>query len=257
MDHRADGQPPAEDISPYLPTEDAFPHLPTDGAFPYLPTEGALPYPPAQAGPRPRATPHGFGDPAAAGPSYAPTSNGAGGQPAGNRSANPAPGLSRYGPGVPVAPQAGTAPTAERVWRTGHLDVPPRRPRRWRGLASASLTVILVVASAVILFLRSHHAPFHVTGVAITQQTKSGCGVDVTGKISTNGAAGTVSYQWLFVPDQQAPQPLSQSVTGGQDAVFVTVTVQGSGHGSASRAVTLQVLGPDSRTASTSVALRC
>jgi hypothetical protein len=230
MDHRADGQPPAEDISPYLPTEDAFPHLPTQGAFPYLPTEGAFPYLPTQ---------------------------GAGGQPARHRSPNPAPELSRYGPGVPVASQAGTAPTAERVWRTGHLDVPPRRPRRWRGLASASLTVILVVASAVILYLRSHHAPFHVTGVAITQQTKSGCGVDVTGKISTNGAAGTVSYQWLFVPDQQAPQPLSQSVTGGQDAVYVTVTVQGSGHGSASRAVTLQVLGPDSRTASTSVALRC
>jgi ribosomal protein S9 len=93
--------------------------------------------------------------------------------------------------------------------------------------------------------------------VAITQRTQSGCGVNVTGEISTNGAAGTVSYQWLFRPDQQAPQPLSQSVVAGQDAVDVTVAVQGSGHGSGSRAVTLQILGPDRRAVSTSVVLRC
>lgn len=239
MDHRADGQPSAEDVSPYLPTEDAFP------------------YPPTHTAPRHQPPRHGFGEPAAAWPSYTPTANGAIGQPAGNRPANPAPELRRYGPGVPVTPPTGAADTAERVWRTGGLDMPPRRPRRWRGLASATLTVILLAASAVVLYLRYHHAPFHVIGVAITQQTKSGCGVDVTGKISTNGAAGMVSYQWLFLPDQQAPQPLSQSVADGQNAVYVTTAIQGSGHGRASRTVTLQVLGPDSPTASTSLVLRC
>jgi hypothetical protein len=117
--------------------------------------------------------------------------------------------------------------------------------------------VILLAASAVLLFLRFHHAPFDVTSVKITQRTQSGCGVNVTGQINTNGAAGTVSYQWLFQPDQQAPQPLSQSVVAGHNTVYVTVAVQGSGHGSASRRVTLQVLGPDRQTASTSVVLRC
>jgi hypothetical protein len=144
-----------------------------------------------------------------------------------------------------------------RIWRTGYANEPPRRPRRWRGRVSAVLTVILLAASAVVLYLRFHHAPFHVTGATIIHRTSSGCGVDVTGEISTNGAAGTVSYQWLFRPDQQAPQPLSTSVAAGQNAVYVTVAVQGSGHGRASRTVTLQVLGPDFRTASTSVALRC
>ena len=43
----------------------------------------------------------------------------------------------------------------------------------------------------------------------------------------------------------RAPQPLSQSVAAGQNTVDVTVAVQGSGHGSGSRTVTLQILGPD------------
>ena len=123
--------------------------------------------------------------------------------------------------------------------------------------ARSALTVILLAASAVVLYLRYHHTPFHVTGVAITQQTQSRCGVKLTGQIRTNGAAGTVSYQWLFQPGQQTPQPLSQSVSAGRNTVDVTVAVQGSGRGSASRTVTLQILDPDSQADSTSVVLRC
>jgi hypothetical protein len=108
-----------------------------------------------------------------------------------------------------------------------------------------------------VLYVRFHHTPFHVTGVAITQQTQSRCGVKLTGQIRTNGAAGTVSYQWLFQPGQQTPQPLSQSVSAGRSTVDVTVVLQGSGRGSASRTVTLQVLDPDSQADSTSVILRC
>jgi len=117
--------------------------------------------------------------------------------------------------------------------------------------------VILLAASGLVLFLRFHHAPFHVTGVVISQQARTGCGVDVTGRITTNGPAGTVSYQWLIQPDQQTPQPLAQSVTAGQQAVYVTTALEGSGHGSASRTVTLQVLGPDPGSASTTVVIRC
>ena len=43
----------------------------------------------------------------------------------------------------------------------------------------------------------------------------------------------------------------------GQDVVYVTVAVQGSGHGNASRTVTLQILGPDRRATSTKVILQC
>jgi hypothetical protein len=116
--------------------------------------------------------------------------------------------------------------------------------------------VILLAAAGVTLYLRFHHAPFRVTGIELSQ-TRAGCGVDVTGQISTNGSAGTVSYQWLFRPDAQAPQPLSQSVIAGQHAVYVTAAIGGTGQGSAPETVTLQVLGPEPTTASTAVMVSC
>jgi hypothetical protein len=126
-----------------------------------------------------------------------------------------------------------------------------------RRVAGAALTVILLLAAAVVLFLRFHHAPFHVSGVAFTQETKTTCGVNVTAKIDTNGSAGTVSYQWVFQPQVQAPQPQNQSVTSGQHAVYVTVAVEGEGHGTASQAVTLQVLGPNTESETTHVSVSC
>lgn len=124
-------------------------------------------------------------------------------------------------------------------------------------MLGTALTVVLLAASGVVLYLRFHHGPFHVTGVAISQHTRTGCGVDVTGLITTNGAAGTVAYQWLILPERQSPQPRYQSVTAGQRAVYVTVAIGGSGHGSAARTVILQILGPDPGHASVPVVLRC
>jgi hypothetical protein len=164
----------------------------------------------------------------------------------------------RYGPGVPATPQAGQVElTAERAWRgDGRGEPSPRRP--WlRRLIGAVLTAALLTASGVLLYLRFHHAPFHVTGIAITQQAHNGCTVAVTGQISTNGSAGTVSYQWLIEPSQQPPQPLSQSVLAGQRAVYVTVAVEGTGRGSTSQTVVLQVLGPDTRTVAADITVSC
>jgi hypothetical protein len=257
MNHVGDEQPPAEDARPFLPTEIEHPYSPAEDARPFLPTDIENRYSPTHAGPAYQPTHTGPAGPAAAGPSYTPAHARLANQSARTGRADPASELTRYGPGVHAPPPAGGTHTAERIWRTGHARESPARLRRWRGRASAALTVILLAASAVVLYLRFHHAPFHVTGVAITQQTPSGCGVDVTSQISTNGAAGTVSYQWLFQPDREAPQQSSKSVAAGQHAVYVTVAVHGSGHGSASRTVTLQVLSPDLQTASTSVTLHC
>ena len=121
-----------------------------------------------------------------------------------------------------------------------------------------ALTLILLVVAGIVLYLRFFdHPPFHVTGVEIVQQTRNGCTVDVTGRIDTNGAAGTVSYQWVFRSHTQAPQPLNQSVVAGQHAVYVTVAVEGQGHGSATQLVTLDVLGPGTGADSTNVAISC
>jgi hypothetical protein len=133
----------------------------------------------------------------------------------------------------------------------------PRPRPRWRRAAGSAVTVVLLGVAAVILFLRFHHVPFAVTSAVITAQSRNGCSVDVTGKIATSGGAGTVSYQWVFRPDSRPPQPLTQTVIAGQKAVFVTVAVEGSGQGSAAQSVTLQVLGPDRKSAATAVVVKC
>ncbi len=168
----------------------------------------------------------------------------------------------RRGPGVPAAapstvsaPQAG--PTAEQVWRSGLPASAPRQPRGRLRQARTALSVVLLIASVVVIYLRLHHPPFGVTGVAITQQTKNGCAVDVTGRISTTGAAGIVSYQWVFQPQLEAPQPKNQSLAAGQSAVYVTAAVEGVGHGSLAQTVTLQILGPGHATASAHVVVNC
>jgi hypothetical protein len=163
----------------------------------------------------------------------------------------------RYGPGVPAPAASQAGVTAEQVWRTGRLPEPPKHRARMRRTLGSALTVILLIAAGVVLYLRFHHAPFQVSSVKITSETKNGCGVNVTGEIGTNGASGTVSYQWVFQPQVQAPQPLSQSVVSGQHSVFVTVAVEGQGHGSATQKVTLQILGPGTGSATQSVTVSC
>ena len=192
---------------------------------------------------------------------YRPTPGNAppsGGPPSGGVPPRSGSDVLRYGPGVPAS-QAGVA--AESVWRTGHRAGPPSRQgrlRRVRRVLGSALTVILLVVAGIVVWLRFFdHPAFHVTGVRIIQQMKTSCGVNVTGKIVTNGSAGTVSYQWVFQPQTQAPQPLSQSVTAGQHDVLVTVAVQGQGHGTATQKVTLDVLGPDAGTDSANVTISC
>jgi hypothetical protein len=167
------------------------------------------------------------------------------------------PGIVRYGPGVPAVPPAGRAElTAAHVWHDTRPAGLSRRLVRLRQLSGLALTVILLAASGVLLYLRFHHTPFRVTGVALTQAA-NGCGAVVTGQVTTNGAGGTVSYQWLFAPSSQLPQPLRQSVAAGQRTVEVTVDLQGQGEGSSSQRVTLQVLDPGQVTASATVTVRC
>jgi hypothetical protein len=157
---------------------------------------------------------------------------------------------------VPAAAVADRAElTAERAWRGGARRDRARRPRWLRLLVSWPLTVILLAASGVVLYLRFHHATMQVTGVTIAQQPQASCGTDVTGRIATNGAAGTVTYQWLVA--SQAPRPLDQSVGSGQHDVQVTLDIQGSGQGSVSQAVTLQVLNPDPASVSATVVISC
>src|ERR1700683_952095 len=260
------------DAEPQPATQVVPQHPPTEVAAPSPPAAD----PPAQAAPThpPTEVASSAGPAAQAAPAHESTVAAAQGQAAGpaHQAAPPAPippaagvippspvaGIVRYGPGIPVAlPVSLGGRTAEHVWSGGPPPAPPRRSARLRRFGGLALTVILLVASGVVLFLRFYHPPFQVTGAAITQRTMTRCRVDVTGRIATNSAAGTVTYRWLFKPGGQQATTLRQSVTSGQHAVDVTVAVEGSGHGRASQAAILQVLSPDRRTASTRVALSC
>jgi hypothetical protein len=125
-------------------------------------------------------------------------------------------------------------------------------------LLSSALTVVLLAVSGVVLYLRFHHTPFHVTGVVISQRARIACGADLTGRITTDGAAGTVSYKWLVQPfGRQQPRVRNESVPSGQHALYVTLFLPVTGHGRASEKVTLQVLGRDPRTASAAIVVSC
>jgi hypothetical protein len=238
---------------PHEPT--TVPHEPT--TVPHEPT--TVPHEPTTVPHEPTMVPH---EPTMYAP---PESAAAAGRRQAPDAAAPQPPASevvRYGPGVPAsqaavpAGQAGVA--AESVWRSGRPPGPPPARARLRRRLGLLLTVILLVAAGVVVYLRFFdHPSLHVTGVEISRPTKTGCTVDVTGRIDTNGGAGTVSYQWVFQPQTQAPQPLSQSLVAGQHTVDVTVAVEGQGHGTVFQRVTLDVLGPGTGTASTTVTISC
>lgn len=164
----------------------------------------------------------------------------------------------RHGPGVPATvPGSPAEPTAEEVWRSGLPGGGPRRKRPLRSRLGPALTAVLFIASVAVIYVRLHHPAFSVTGVAITNQVHSGCTADVTGRISTTGGAGTVSYEWTFQPQAGAPRPLSQSVAAGQSAVYVTAAVEGQGHGSLTQTATLRTLGPGQASTSARVVISC
>ena len=167
--------------------------------------------------------------------------------------------VARFGPGVPAPTPGGPArEKAENVWRGSDRPARTRRRSRLPQLLSSALTVILLAASGAVLYLRFHHSqPFHVTGVAISQRTPVACGVDLTGRIATNGAAGTVSYQWRVRPTSRQPRPKTAAVKAGQHSAPVHLVVLARGHGSTSKLVTLQVLAPDPQTVSVTVAVSC
>ena len=239
------------------------PRPPTD--LSWAQTVTSVPYGYGGGEPGMAASPEAQTAPLAAGTgSTAPAQQPVAQQPAQHAALPPGQQLIRHGPGVPAtagsartAPSAETTPTAEQVWRGG---LPPRLPprRQARQIVSLGISVALLAASGVVIFLRLYHGSFGVTGVAITQQAKAGCAVDVTGRIDTTGAAGTVSYQWVFQPQFSSPQPLRQSVAAGQSAVYVTAAVEGHGHGTLAQTATLEVLGPGpGRAAHARVVVNC
>ena len=137
-----------------------------------------------------------------------------------------------------------------------YLTADRRRDRRRKLLLPAIAgAVVLIAAVVVVVYLltgssggpgpRPTPTPFAVTGVT-AKETPHGCTqtVDVVGTITTNGQAGTVTYQWLRSDKVAEPQQTA-TVAAGKSSVQVHLkwtftSILGIGGGTA----TLKIINP-------------
>ncbi|GII92928.1 hypothetical protein [Sinosporangium siamense] len=154
----------------------------------------------------------------------------------------------RFGPGVP-------GPTAaEDIWRTGreqlqtvHAQNDRPRAARWRrGRAIGAALVAAAVVIAVIFVLFNRGPALAVSSVDVRTPKKThGCGatIMVTGTIKTNGAGGTVDYEW-HRSDKKAPIRGTETVTSGATSHEVSLRWTVDGQGDFRGIATLKVLSP-------------
>ncbi|MFC4586200.1 protein kinase family protein [Sphaerisporangium corydalis] len=155
----------------------------------------------------------------------------------------------RFGPGVPVDT------TAAQIWRAGReqqqITVPaserlgrmPARRRRRGGVLWSAVVLALIVAAGLFLWFQ-RGAPLSVTAVDVKVPKAKGCDitVNVVGVITTNGAAGQVTYEWL--PSGERPVKHTEPVSSGESAHQVSLKWEIGGQGTRKLTARLRVLSP-------------
>jgi hypothetical protein len=152
----------------------------------------------------------------------------------------------RFGPGVPADT------TAAQIWRQGReqVTVPAkerlRRPpaKRRRSALWSGLLLLLILVAAIFLWLQRGD-PLSVTAVDVKAPKAKGCDitVNITGKITTNGSAGQIKYQW-WRSDKKDPIEQTDTVPSGQTAYEVSLPWTVKGQGSKKLTARLRVLSP-------------
>lgn len=144
----------------------------------------------------------------------------------------------RFGPGAPIRPAS--VPT----WAAGGTTGPPKRRRPGRRFG-ALLVIAVVVAGLAFLLTRPHEA-LAVEAVSVQAAapgTSCDTTVDVVGTVTTNGRAGSVTYQW-WRNDGQPSAVLTQSVPTGTRTTEVHLPWTLTGRGRFDAEATLRVLEP-------------
>lgn len=162
----------------------------------------------------------------------------------------------RFGPGVPAAAPAERSRAAA-TWRGEALpEEPGRRRRAWTRWILPFLVLLAVLA---VLLWQRVGDPIAVTGLTVhTEVATVSCGetATVTGVLRTNGAAGTITYQWKR-SDGTVSDQLRQQVAKGAKQVDVVLLWQFSGQGDLRPTATLDILSPGSAHASTTFGYAC
>ncbi|MGW5656705.1 hypothetical protein [Streptomyces humi] len=172
----------------------------------------------------------------------------------------PEPDVLRFGPGVPPL---GAPDTAADAWRDPSRQ-PPEQPRgRLRRLGRYRLAaVVLAVVLAWWLWPRQP-AELRVTGVTARTDAVPGCdaAAEVVAVVRTNGAAGTLTYEWDRYEwdrsDRTSSGPLTERLGKGQHETRLRLSWTFHGRGSRHATARLVVRSPGSHTVSASFTYTC
>lgn len=167
----------------------------------------------------------------------------------------------RFGPGVPA--QAAAAPDrATAIWRGEVRPVGPGQPpaervkRRW----IMPLTVLILVIAVLIYFLWGRSSsPVAVDSVAVKASTPTvTCGQTerLNAVITTNGNAGTLTYQWTR-SDGTNSDILTQNVNKGEHQATVALLWNFDGPGALDATATLHIISPGNASGSATFRYSC
>ncbi|MBA2893642.1 hypothetical protein [Nonomuraea soli] len=157
----------------------------------------------------------------------------------------------QFGPGVPTE-HAEQRSTVEQIWQDGrNRQPPPRKKKRPVRTIVAAVLFAVIVGGAILVWtmggkLVGSSTPIAVSKVDVIVPKKAQrCTepVKVQGKLSTNGKAGTVVYEWEQSDSGQRIRK-TQAISEGATSWTVTLlwTIDGSGKGKLT--ATLRIISP-------------
>jgi serine/threonine-protein kinase len=135
---------------------------------------------------------------------------------------------------------------------TAGRSVVRSRWRRWAAVAALGAAAVagIAVAGALLLDVPPAPPPIAVTAITATTDPSSGIGhcpaatVTVRATVTTNGAPGTISYEWLR-PDGGPAAGGRVTLRQGQRATTVAIPLAFTGGASAQGVAALHVVSPD------------
>lgn len=173
-------------------------------------------------------------------------------------SGSPGPGeLLRFGPGVPVPPQATDMSQATAMW-LGETQ-PARTLSRRRRLTTWLLPLLVLIAVLAILLWQHSGSSLSVSSATVhaaAPALKCDETATVTATMHTNGASGTITYRWRR-SDGTVSDTLRQQVAKGSTDVQVVLLWSFNGRGTINATATLEVLSPSQLTAATTFGYTC
>ena len=158
----------------------------------------------------------------------------------------------RFGPGLP-------APAAPPVPQWTKPPARRRRRRLWPRVLSTAVTLAIIAAVGVVLWIRAHET-LKVSAVAVAPAALPGgtCNVtvDVVGTVFTNTHGGQIQYQWIRNGALTSPVQTA-IIASGQTKTQLHLSWSFHGTGTYRATAELRMLSPEVTSATTSFTYAC